>query len=162
LIISLNEKILRIQIKAAFLLFIFSLNIFVGFACSIGIDTDVMASHHVESESKISHSHSHQHKSNAGKDHHGSPKRHDHKTGHKGKEDKKGCCNDEVQKVQQLDKNINSSSKSISFKNTAVLNPTFFRPYTVKLLKANPTKSRDRFFYPPPPNILVQFQRFQI
>ena len=156
------KKSYAIQIKAAFLLFIFSLNIFVGFACSIGIDTDVMASHHVESESKISHSHAHQHKSNAGKDHHGSPKRHDHKTGHKGKEDKKGCCNDEVQKVQQLDKNINSSSKSISFQNTAVLNPTFFRPYTVKLLKANPTKSRDRFFYPPPPNILVQFQRFQI
>lgn len=156
------KKSYAIQIKAAFLLFIFSLNIFVGFACSIGIDTDVMASHHVESESKISHSHAHQHKSNAGKDHHGSPKRHDHKTGHKGKEDKKGCCNDEVQKVQQLDKNINSSSKSISFQNTAVLNPTFFRPYTVKLLKANPTKSRDRFFYPPPPNILVEFQRFQI
>ena len=156
------KKSYAIQIKAAFLLFIFSLNMFVGFACSIGIDTDVMASHHVESESKISHSHAHQHKSNAGKDHHGSPKRHDHKTGHKGKEDKKGCCNDEVQKVQQLDKNINSSSKSISFQNTAVLNPTFFQPYTVKLLKANPTKSRDRFFYPPPPNILVEFQRFQI
>ena len=156
------KKPYAIQIKAAFLLFIFNLNIFVGFACSIGIDTDVMASHHVESESKISHSHAHQHKSNAGKDHHGSPKRHDHKTGHKGKEDKKGCCNDEVQKVQQLDKNINSSSKSISFQNTAVLNPTFFRPYTVKLLKANPTKCRERFFYPPPPNILVEFQRFQI
>ena len=151
-----------IQIKAAFLLFIFSLNMFVGFACSIGIDMDVNLPHHVEPENKISHSHAHQHKSNSGKDHHGTPKSHDHKTGHKGKEDKKGCCNDEVQKVQQLDKNINSSSKSISFQNTAVLNPTFFRPYTVKLLKANPTKSRDRFFYPPPPNILVEFQRFQI
>jgi hypothetical protein len=156
------KKSYAIQIKAAFLLFIFSLNMFVGFACSIGIDTDVMSPYHVKPEGNTPHSHAHQHKSNAGKDHHGTPKSHDHNTCHKGKEDKKGCCNDEVQKVQQLDKNINSSAKSIAFQNTAVLTPTFFQPYTVKLLKANPTKSRDRFFYPPSPNILVEFQRFQI
>ena len=151
-----------IQIKAAFLLFIFSLNMFVGFACSIGIDMDVNLPHHVEPENKISHSHSHQHNSNTGKDHHGTQKSHNHKTSHKEKEDKKGCCNDEVQKVQQLDKNINSSAKSIGSQNTPVLLPTYFQTYTVKLLKANPTKSKHRFFYPPPPNILVQFQRFQI
>ena len=156
------KKSYAIQIKAAFLLFIFSFSMFLGFACSIGIDTDVMARHHVEPESKISHSHSHQHNSNAGKDHHGTQKSHNHKTSHKEKEDKKGCCNDEVQKIQQLDKNINSSVKSIAFQNNSVLIPIFFEPYTVKLLKANPTKNRDRFFYPPPPNILVEFQRFQI
>ena len=156
------NKAYAIQIKAAFLLFIFSLNMFVGFACSIGIDTDVLSHHHVELKSNTPHSHTHQHKSGGGSDHHGTQKSHDHKTSHKQKEEKKGCCNDEVQKVQQLDKNINSSAKSFAFQNTAVLLPIYFQTYTVKLLKANPTKNRDRFFYPPPPNILVEFQRFQI
>ena len=156
------NKSYAIQIKAAFLLFIFSLNMFVGLACSIGIDTDVLSHHQVELKSNTPHSHTHQHKSGGGSDHHGTQQSHDHKTSHKQKEEKKGCCNDEVQKVQQLDKNINSSVKSIAIKNTAFLTPSFFQPYTVKLLKANPTKSRDRFFYPPPPNLLVEFQRFQI
>ena len=156
------KKSYTIQIKAAFLLFIFSLNMVVGFACSIGIDTDLMSPRHVELESKTPHSHTHEHKSGAGTDHHVTQKSHDHKTSHKQKEEKKRCCNDEVQKVQQLDKNINSSAKSIAFQNTAVLSPTFFQSYTVKILKANPTKIKDRFFYPPPPNILVEFQRFQI
>lgn len=154
------KQTFAIQIKAAFLLFIFSLNMFVGFACSIGIDTDVKASHPIELEKKISHSH--QHKSNAGKDHHGNQKSHDHKTDHKEKEEKKGCCNDEVQKVQQLDKNINSTAKNTNVVMAAVLTPTFFQTYSVKIHKANPTKCRERFFYPPPPNILVEFQRFQI
>ena len=151
-----------IQIKATFLLFIFSLNMVVGFACSIGIDTDVKAPHHKELENKISHSHVHQHKSNSGTDHHGTHKSHEHKTSHKEKEEKKGCCNDEVQKVQQLDKNINSTAKNTNVVMAAVLASALFQIYSVKIQKANPTKFRERFFYPPPPNILVEIQRFQI
>ncbi len=156
------KKSYAIQFKAAFLLIIFSLNMIVGFACSLGIDMDINPPHHVEVESKITHTHTHKHVSNTGKDHHGPNKTHDHKINHKEKEEKKGCCNDEVQKVQQLDKNINSSTKSTTVLYTSLFPLSFFQTYIVNLQKNNPSKFRERFFYPPPPNILVEFQRFQI
>ena len=150
-----------IQIKAAFLLIIFSLNMVVGFACSIGIDIGYNAPHHDEIENKIPQAHSHE--GHAGKDHHGAQKSHDHKINHKENEDKKDCCNDEVQKVQQLDKNINNIATITKVVYAAVLPPSFFQTYIIKSLKANPINSyRERFFYPPPANILVEFQRFQI
>ena len=158
------KKFCTIQLKAAFLLIIFSLNIFVGFACSIGIDMGFNAPQHVEVESKTQHTHTHAHKhdSNTGIDHHAAYKTHDHKTNHTKKEEKKGCCNDEVQKVQQLDKNINSSVKRTTVLYTTLLPLSFFQTNIVQPLRTNIFKFRERFFYPPPPNILVEFQRFQI
>ena len=156
------KKLYAIQIKAAFLLFIFSLNMVVGFACSLGIDMVFNAPHHVEVESKTTHTHTHQHGSNTNKDHHGAHKSHDQKINNSKKEEKKGCCNDEVQKVQQLDKNINTTAKSTTIFYTVLLPLSFFQTYIVNIFKTNPSKIRERFFYPPPPNILVEFQRFQI
>ncbi len=147
------NKSYAIQFKAAFLLIIFSLNMVVGFACSIGIDMGFNAPHHVKVEIKTTHTHTH---------HHGAHKTHDHKSNHTENEEKKGCCNDEVQKVQQLDKNINSTAKSTTLLFTALLPPSFFQTYIVKFLKTNPSICKERFFYPPPPNILVESQRFQI
>ena len=157
------NKTLAIQLKAAFLLFIFSLNMFVGFACSIGLNSANNTSHHPpEIVKKAPHAHSHKH-GKAGKDHeHSNTKPHDHKTGHKGEKDKKGCCNDEVQKVQQLDKNINSNVKNIGFHEIAGVLETHYHIYSVILSNINPTKLRERFFYPPPLNILLKIQRFQI
>ena len=152
------NKTIAIQLKAAFLLFIFSLNIFVGFACSIGLTGDQITLHHqTEALKKTAHSHVH------GKSHeHGNAKPHDHKTDHKGASEKKGCCNDEVQKVQQLDKNINSNAKTISNDVLADVPQTHYQSYSVVFSTTNPTKLRERFFYPPPPNILLSTQRFQI
>ena len=154
------NKTLAIQLKATFLLFIFSLNMFVGFGCSIGLSSVNNASlRHPETVNKSAHAHSHEHgKGSKGHDH-GDTKPHNHKTDHK---DKKGCCNDEVQKVQQLDKNINSNAKIIANDVIADLPQTYYRYYSVILSKTNPAKLRERFFYPPPPNILASIQRFQI
>ena len=154
------NKTLAIQLKAAFLLFIFSLNMFVGFACSIGFNTsENVLQHHSEATEKNAHAQSHEHSNTDKGHHHNKVKPHNHKTDHK---DKKGCCNDEVQKVQQLDKNINSNAKIIAFDVIADLPQAYYRYYSVILSKTNPAKLRERFFYPPPPNILLNIQRFQI
>ena len=154
------NKTLAIQLKATFLLFIFSLNMFVGFGCSIGLSSVNNASlRHPETVNKSAHAHSHEH-GKGGKGHdHSSTKTHNHKTDHK---DKKGCCNDEVQKVQQLDKNINSNVKNIALHVITNLLETHYHSYSVILSNENPTKLRERFFYPPPLNILLKIQRFQI
>ena len=157
------NKTLAIQFKAAFLLFILNLNMLVCFACSIGLTGGNNTSHHPpETKKKSAHAHSHNHgKTNKGHDH-GYTKPHNHKTDHKDKKEKKGCCNDEVQKVQQLDKNINSNVKNIALHVITNLLETHYKGYSVILSKVNPTKLRERFFYPPPPNILLKIQRFQI
>lgn len=154
---------LAIQLKAALLLFLFSLNMFVGFACSIGLTGSNNTSHHSsETIKKTAHTHSHEHGKIGKVHHHGNTKPHDHKTDHKDEKDKKGCCNNEVQKIQQLDKNINSNSKFIAVHQIADVLQTPYHRYSSLLQNVNVTKLRERFFYPPPPNILLKIQRFQI
>ena len=60
-----------IQLKAAFLLIVFSLNTVVGFACSVGLEMGFNSSHHQEEKAAITHKHdnSHQH-DDAVVDHH--------------------------------------------------------------------------------------------
>lgn len=157
------NKTFAIQFKAAFMLFIFSLNMFVGFACSIGINTSENILHHqIEATENNAHAQSHKH-GNMEKGHqHGKIETHNHKSAHKNATDKKGCCNDEVQKVQQLDKNINSNAKVIANDIIADDFQTHYQLFSVIFTKVNPAKLRERFFYPPPPNILLNIQRFQI
>ena len=160
------NKTLVIQFKAAFLLFIFSLNMFVGFACSLGLNAvGEASSHHPEAvkQSSNTHNHSHEHGKAASKSHHHeTAKPHDHNTAHRDAPDKKGCCNDEVQKVQQLDKNIESNAKIFSFDIVADVPQTHYKSCIINFSKTNLAKLRERFFYPPPPNILLKIQRFQI
>ena len=157
------NKTFAIQLKAAFLLFIFSLNMFVGFACSIGLSSGNNDSHHhPKTVNKSAHAHGHEHGKKGKGHHHEKAKSHNHKTDHTDAKDKKGCCNDEVQKVQQLDKNINSTAKVISLDIVVDVPQTHYQSYIVIFTKANPAKLRERFFYPPPPNILLSIQRFQI
>ena len=157
------NRSLAIQLKAAFLLFIFSLNMFVGFACSIGLMSgNNTQHHHPKAEKKSNHTHSHEHGKTGKGHHHEKAKAHNHLTDHKDAKDKKSCCSDEVQKIQQLDKNINSNGKIIAVDVVADVAPTHYQPHIVLLSKVNPVKLRERFFYPPPPNILLSIQRFQI
>ena len=157
------NKTLAIQFKAAFLLFIFSLNMFVGFACSIGLSgTDNTTHHHPDPAKNTMHTNSHEHGSKIKGHHHDHSKPHNHKTDHKNTEEKKGCCNDEVQKVQQLDKNINSNAKAINADGISLVPQIHYKLYTLIFSSTNLTKLRERFFYPPPPNILLKSQRFQI
>ena len=158
------NKTFAIQLKAAFMLFIFSLNMFVGFACSIGLNAgDGKSHHHKEISSTNTHAHKHDHGNKEVKSHlHPKKKSHNHQTDHKNEKDKKGCCNDEVQKIQQIDKYIDSYGKLIPINVVAEVPQIHFQSYTEVFSKHNPAKLRERFFYPPPPNILLNIQRFQI
>ena len=136
---------------------------FIGFACSIGLMGGINGqNHHQESAKKSTHKHSHEHGEVGKSHHHDKVKPHNHKTDHKGANDKKECCSDEVQKIQQLDKNINSKAKIISNEIITNVPQTHYQSYTLIFASANPAKLRERFFFPPPPNILLSIQRFQI
>lgn len=136
---------------------------FVGFACSLGFNFGESTLHHTEATETNVPPHSHEHGSNASKTHHHeNSKPHDHKTDHTDSKNKKGCCNDEVQKVQQLDKNINSNAKISSLDIVADVPQTHYQSSKIIFSNTNPAALRERFFYPPPPNILLNIQRFQI
>src|SRR6266542_6384535 len=105
------KNIKSIQIKAAFLLMVFSLNVIIGFACAMGLDMGFNATHHHEEATKIS---VHVHADGKKHIHHGKTDN-DHD---KSKDGKDNCCNDKVTKFSQLDKSVPQSSN-------AALNPIF-------------------------------------
>ncbi len=173
------KKITSIHLKAVFLLVVFALNTVVGFACAIGLDMGFNTSHHNDEAIKPSvHIHA------DGKKHHHQPepakvnvhvhddgKKHNHpnepaKQHHEDKEtpgkDKDDCCNDGVLKFQNLDKNLNQNTK------TAIDAPAFvaflsnFSGVDILKIFVTPQLPVIRYLFPPPPNILIYIQRFQI
>lgn len=145
-----------IQLKAAFLIFIFGLNTVVGFACAMGMSFN--SSHHHDEEAKISvhiradeKKHEHHNKTAA---------RHHHEEKESSKKEKDDCCNSKVIKFQYLDKNLNPNAK------TVINNPVFasnLSPiFNINILKTVPQKYLLRNFHPPPPDIRVAIQSFQI
>ncbi|MBC7511420.1 MAG: hypothetical protein H7320_22130 [Ferruginibacter sp.] len=177
------KKKLSIQIKAAFMLIVFSLNTVVGFACAIGIDMGFNASHH-HHEANEAHSHADikgpNHHDEFGKGHDEEAEEiHSHEDGtnivhhdeaiknidnyQESFSEKEGCCNDEVQKFQNLDKDINQSAKiAINAPAIVAIISVFFITDKCSLLNEVPAKYKDRFFYPPPPDIRILIQSFQI
>ncbi len=109
------KNIKSIQIKAAFLLMVFSLNVIIGFACAMGLDMGFNATHHHEEAIKIS---VHVHADGKKHIHHGKTDN-DHD---KSKDGKDNCCNDKVTKFSQLDKSVPQSLNSI-------INPVFFTAF---------------------------------
>ena len=174
------KKNISIQLKAAFLLAVFSLNMLVGFACSIGVDMGFNSARqkrevtapatHVHANGK-KHQH-HQQPAKAAIHVHANGKKHTHhnqtaklhqeenKPTQKEKDD---CCNDKVIKFQSLDKAINQNTKaSIDVPALVAIITIFSRLDIYKLSKAYPPKYKARFFYPPPPDIRIAIQSFQI
>lgn len=156
----MNQNI-SIQIKAAFLIIVFSLNTMIGFACAIGIDMGFNKTHHEEETTEdVVHIHKdgkkHVHYNEAGK-HHDETSNH-----HKAKDGKDNCCNDKVIKITQLDKFIPQSLSAI--------NPVFFTIfissfYNIDLLFTSQSVSIKYFVrshHPPIPDIRIAIQSFQI
>lgn len=87
-----------IQVKALFLLAVFSLNTLVGFACAAGLNMGFNAKHHHHEEDAVSPAKGHPH-------HEGAAHHHDEEasTAQKAGEDN-NCCNDGVIKFSQADK----------------------------------------------------------
>jgi hypothetical protein len=154
-----------IQLKAAFLLMVFSLNTVIGFACSIGMDMGFNTKHHYEEAAEASvHIHAdgkkHVHKE-ASKHHHHDEAENEH---HKSKGTKENCCNDGVMKFTQLDKVV---SQSVNI----VFHPIFFTAFissfyyieTLHALSVNVSiKHFVRSYHPPISDIRIAIQSFQI
>ena len=144
-----------IQIKAAFLLIVFSMNTVIGFACAMGLDMGFNHKHHHDGDETTIQKTSHDkscHHDEADNDH------------HKSKDDKDNCCNDSVMKFAQVDKLLAQSS------NFAV-NPVFFTAFVSSyynigaLLTSQVTKSIKYFVrshHPPITDIRIAIQSFQI
>ncbi len=156
------KSILTIQLKAAFLLIVFSLNTVIGFACAIGIDMGYNSKHHHDDD-EATEAAIHVHADGKIHNHDNEAVNHLHKAdAHKSCDDKDNCCHDKVTKFSLLDKAIPQSSAD---------NPIFFTAfissfYNIDILVASQIIKSTKYFvrghHPPIPDILIAIQRFQI
>lgn len=147
-----------IQLKAFFLLIVFSLNTVVGFACSLGMDMGFNSPHHgtgaggkgsvhIHKDGKV-----HLHKPAPNKGHHSAEK-----TASK----KDDCCKGKVVKLQTADKNLRYSKATVNV-------PVFLIPkvYTKEILLKFSQPDLQQYiachFHPPPRDIRIDIQSFQI
>ncbi len=160
------KSILTIQLKAAFLIIVFSMNTVIGFACAVGIDMGFNSKHHHEFETKEAvhihgdgkkHIHPEQKESRSASHHHDEVNNLDNEGN-----DSDNCCNDKVTKFEQIDKAIPQS---------LALNPILFTAfissfYNIDILVASQVTKSTKYFvrshHPPIPDILIAIQRFQV
>lgn len=118
---------LSIQLKAAFLLAIFSLNVVVGFACSIGIDMGFNKHHH-DDEMEMSSSHLSMHTKTSACC--------DDVSSKSSKGDDDNCCKDKVTKITTADKSLPE--------NAAVISPIFFTSFAATFYQVNILRSQPK------------------
>mgnify|MGYP003513061146 CR=1 FL=1 len=170
---------LSIKLKALFLLIVFATNTAVGFACALGVDMGFNTPHDNEIAEAVNvHVHAdgkkHVHEKETSE-----TNTHVHEDGIKHKHDNEpvkqipaddsnsftkspgGCCSDEVQKFQNLDKNV-SVNAGINVPVFVAILSTYFDVDFSTALKDFPVNYKARFYYPPPPDIRIAMQRFQI
>jgi hypothetical protein len=176
-LLSLMKRNSTIQVKAAFLLLVFALNTVVGFACAVRTNMGATTHQHTEeTPGKGVHEHA-----NGSKHHHTNPEKkpataHIHADGKKhhhqaikneenpaGKSGKDDCCNNGVIKFQNLDKKLSQNTRLV------IDNPVFISLFPafpgVDLFKhsgVSQQKNKARYFHPPPPDIRIKIQSFQI
>lgn len=163
-------KALSIQLKAYFLLFIFSSNIMVGFACAIGIDMGFNTRHHQEAESTEIHDHAdgqkHHHEGvQTELPDHADNNKHHHDAGyeHSPINGKDGCCKDIVLKISKADKAV---PQTIQLSNKIMYVAFVPVSYSFAELHHSPIPaSSNCFFYghhPPIADIRIAIRSFQI
>ena len=153
-----------IKIKSAFLMTVFSMNTVLGFACSIGLDMDYNNSHHSAETSEVAvHVHAdgknHHHGNEPKKSHHDEPS-----ANHQDKKDaskKDDCCTNEIMKFQQSDKNMTAKT-GINMPVFVAILTTFFGIDNFKSVQSSSPKYIASYFHPPPPDIRIAIQSFQI
>ena len=153
------QKSLFIQLKATFLLTVFSLNTVIGFACAMGVDMGFNSKHHHDEDEEATETSvhvngkKHQHNEEETKHHHGS----------KEDSEKGGCCNDGVIKFQNLEKNLNQNNTLVIYAHLfATILSNFWSINIFNCAKALAQNYKARVFHPPPTDILIAIQRFQI
>lgn len=154
------KKISSIQLKALFLLTVFALNTVAGFACSMGVDMGFNKTHHHEEAQAVTPS-VHVHADGKKHEHHNKSAAHHHDE--KETNGKGGCCNDAVIKFQNIDKALSQNVKALlDVPVFTVTDSTYFSVDLLKISKKYPEKYNTRLFYPPPPDIRIAIQSFQI
>ncbi|MBI1783293.1 MAG: hypothetical protein HYR66_18310 [Sphingobacteriales bacterium] len=150
---------LSIKLKALFLLVVFASNTAVGFACAVGVDMDFNSPHRSETkESAEVHIHddgiNHQHDSEPAKQIPvGGSNLFTEKDG--------GCCTNRVQEFQNLNKNV-TVNLGISVPVFVAILSIYFDIDLSAAIKDFPVNYKSRFYYPPPPEIRIAIQSFQI
>lgn len=151
-----------IQLKAAFLAVVFSINTLVGFACAIGINMDFSFTHdHAEDAIETA---EHVHGNNKNNNQHTDTKPHHetHEDHHKSKEGKDDCCNDKVTHLAQIDKFVPCSIFVITpifialvslFYNSDILFPSQVTPSVKHFVRS---------YHPPISDIRIIIQSFLI
>lgn len=158
---------LSIKLKALFLLIVFASNTAVGFACALGVDMGFNTPHDNEiAEAVEVHVHAdgkkHVHEDGINHQHDSEPlKQVSTENSISFTKSTGGCCSDEVQKFQNLDKNLTLYSGIDAPVFVAILS-TFLGIDLPNGTKDFPTKFKARYYYPPPPDIRIAMQRFQI
>lgn len=170
---------LSIKLKALFLLIVFATNTAVGFACALGVDMGFNTPHHSEiaeavevhvhddgkkhvHEKEVPESNNHVHEDGVKHQHDSEPsKQIPVDDGQSFTKSPGGCCSNEVQKFQNLDKNV-SVNAGINVPVFVAILSTYFDADFSTALKDFPVNYKARFYYPPPPDIRIAMQRFQI
>ncbi len=170
---------LSIKLKALFLLVVFATNTAVGFACALDMDMGFNSPHHTETEQpKEVHIHddgkkhvhekaptevtTHVHEDGDKHQHNSEPEKQTPVDGIKLlTNDNGGCCTNEVQEFQNLDKNI-SVNTGINIPVFVAILSTYLDVDFSTALKDFSVNFKARFYYPPPPDIRIAIQRFQI
>ena len=167
------------QLKASFLLTVFSLNTLIGFACAVGLDMGFNISHpndaatepsvHIHADGK---KHHHTPESAKAKVHvHSDGKKHEHSNKQitKQQDEKEtpkknndGCCNDDVLKFQNLDKNLNPNAKTAIEAPALIAILSIFLGIDIVKVSSASQLHTARYLFPPPPDILISIHRFQI
>lgn len=142
-----------IQIKAFFLLIVFSLNSVIGFGCALGMNMGFNAHHHEENEFINSTNHTHA----ADKD----PQHANADTNKTGDDD--NCCHDKVVQITQADKLLPNTDKLVNFP-VFVFTPqhNIFNSSLYYSSTSTHTKYFVRSHHPPIPDIRIYIQSFQI
>jgi hypothetical protein len=153
-----------IKVKAMLLITVFSLNTVVGFACAMGLNMGYNTSHHTDVATETSvHVHAdgkkHHHNNQPKKSQHDEPVANHHPKKEASKKD--DCCTGKILKFQQLDKNL-AAKANIDMPMFVEILSTFFGFDSFKPVQAISSKYIALYFHPPPPDIRIAIQRFQI
>jgi len=158
-----------IQIKAAILLMVFTLNTVVGFACTVGFDMKFNESHHTDEKAVLAHKptepHHHEEKADSTHKHDSSHSHDDVKAAHEHAGNAKDdCCTDEAVDFGQIEKR---APQSFDFN----FQPVFFALFLTGFYDfdayafdkfVSKRKYFVRTYHPPIPEIRIAIQSFQI
>ena len=172
--------------KAALLLAVFSMNTLVGVACAMGLNMNFNTSHHKEEgkeatihvhadgkkhphnkkeEKKVTpvHVHAdskkHHHDKEPKKSHHDEPAANHHDK--KEASQKDDCCTNEIMQFQQSDKNLAAKTGINMPVFVAIIN-IFLGIGSFSSVESTSQQYIASYFHPPPPDIRIAIQSFQI